>query len=589
MAGLAEFGAMAGVGVNEANRLNNDAYDTGQRHAANAQLQALRQQALDAEALRHEAQQRGAGGVGNMIMPSPNIAPGYQGQYNEPAPTPRPQEEINWPVNTPRRQQPTNPQIGLPPQTPSTAVVPPGFTQPPVNGRPSPTPQRQPYGSNGRGLNFSFKPPLGDISPAIRPSQSDVRKFDAETNSVEVKPYNDGNIQSAPLPPSTAPGGGVFMPSPGVSTPSGQGLGGNAYVPQARQDEMDAERAKILMQEISDNPQDEPALGREIGQIQDGFRKRGYPESQIGLPVPDPSGSKYGGHMPLPKELTTGPTAYNEVPATAPQVGAAPAPLPTGSPHAGPYDDTRAAPAAAAAPTEPAGPAVSNNLPAGQEFFGGQQQGHQHYAYYDQLASQMAQMAKMHMLSGDPDRAMQAVGQANMARLEQYNILAMEGLHSAQRGDPTQLLSVMNFYDPGAGYSIRGMHDGNVEVLSNGRTLGRMSQGAFIGSAQELVNKAYYDQMMALRMHMLQKQYDVGLDTQGKMAVADVEGSWKVREMEVFARSKGLTPTVDSANQQVYVHGVGPDGKTIFGVVKPGVPIGGNPKLLTAPTIEMVQ
>lgn len=508
----------------------NDAYRRGQIDTQNAQLNAMRQQQVEQEALKSEMRRNAATQIPGGIMGAPAITPGHIGTFTEPpAPELSPQgrvpgtftdEEVASAVGSdagglapPTRTKPGS----------NSKVTPPiGFSAPVPPPRPTTAPQTRsggqipPYGASGRGMVRNY----GPVVPTPGASQGDIRKFDQQTNP-EVKPYtgNSGQQQFQ------------FVPNP------------NAAETQSRE--------QILMQEIADNPSQEGAIGKELGYTQDAQRKAGNPN--VGLPVPAPSN---GGveETTIPGIRTGGGTG-------------------TGDSMGG---------GGSAAPTPQQAP-MGGAMQPGSQFFGGDQNGAQHYNFYDQLAAQQAKMAQIHMLSGDPDRAQAAVNQANMARLEQYNILGGQALNAARRGDPTQLLSLMNFYDPGAGYSVQAMRDGSVQILSNGQPIGQQSMGQFLDSAQMMVSKAYYDQMTALKAKIYEEYMKQGFQAQREMAVEDVKGPWKVREAQELANARGLIPTVDSATGRTYFH----DSHGNVFIYQEGVPIAGT-KYPTAGTLVPV-
>lgn len=650
MGRLGDTLAGAGVGVNRFNENVDAAYETGQRQAQNAQIAAYRLNALRQQAQHNYDQEQAAIGMPNEVLPAPQMMEGMQRPWNEPQPPPPPPITAGLSRNPYETQRaPTPQQESLPP----TVVVPPGFTQPPSKpGKPVTPPKKTPYGANGRGIDFSFAPPLGGVGNAVRPSQSDVRTFDQQTNpEPEVKPLAPDTSSRTAIPPAPTvaatnfSGQGVVPTTPTVPDTAQAairaasdrfGVPYDVALALARHESsLNHGQSHInrngtndfgLFQINSVNaPQggpgwEDPRLDINnnavmgVGMFASSLHKAQEMNGTTGMPPTQAdyklayqfyNGGARGYNSPeaiansdrfiaqLYPQKHTWDTAQTgsqggampfAPPATTPAVGAAPVALAPGTPHAGSYDESRAAPA-----VSPEMPALTHNLPKGVEFAGGQPDGQQHYNFYDQLANAQTRMAKIHMLNGDPDRAQGAIAQANMARLEQYNILSQQALHAARRGDPTRLLSLMNFYDPGAGYSLRGLNDGHVQVLSNGKPLGAMSEDEFLNSAQLMVSKAYYDKMLDLRMKLAEKQAEQGYQYQREAGVADIKGRWDVEQARQFAIGKGLTPTVDSANNAVYAHGMGPDGRAHLYLVKPGMPIGNNTKFLTAPTLQEIQ
>lgn len=514
----------------------NDAYRRGQIDTQNAQLNAMRQQQVEQEALKSEMRRNLATQVPGGIMGAPAITPGHIGTFEEPPPPP--EEDVGTPQETPRRQPPmkqvtpssaNTPGAPLKPNNPyrSPYNIAPQTTGAPVGGNnsyrspytaPSGGPQKQqpapPYRTPNRGSQ-STTPPLGT-------SQGTVRQFDQQTNP-EVKPYTGQSGQQQ----------FQFVPNP------------NAAETQSRE--------QILMQEIADNPSQEGAIGKELGYTQDAQRKAGNPN--VGLTAPAPSN---GG-----VEETT-------VPGISTGGG-------TGS-----GDSMGGGGSAAPTPQQPA--MGGGAMQPGSEFFGGSQTGSQQYNFYDQLAQQQAKMAQMHYLAGDPDRAQSAVAQANMARLEQYNILSGQALNAARAGNPTQLLSLMNVYSPSENFSLQANQDGSVTVLSNGQPVGRQSFSQFLDSAQMMVSKAYYDQMTSLKAKIYEDYMKQGFQAQREMGVADVKGRWDVEQAKALAAARGLHISVDSANQRVFAS----DSQGNVFLYQEGVPIAGT-KFPTAGTFVPIQ
>lgn len=509
--GLGNFLESTGQVYGELDKNVNDAYRRGQVDVQSAQLNALRERQLNQAALRDQLQRSAATQAPAGIMGAPNINQGYTGQFDMPPPIQAPppgrapgtfsQEEIDsarasdMGLPAPTRQKVDNsgkitPPIGfaapMPPPRPTTAPGTPGGGQMP------------PYGAPGRGMTRNF----GPVTPKGN-TQGDVRKFDNETNPVIVKPL--------------------------APTPNIEGMS----LPRSADNRWDTYAPEILMQEIADNPDQEGAIGKELGYMQDAQRRAGNPN--VGLPVPPPSEPPAGIRgLQAPGEGASG---SHSIPQQTPNQ----APMGQG--------------------------------PQGTEFFGGQQGGNsQQYSFYDQLANQQSKMAQIHMLAGDPDRANSAIAQANMARLEQYNILSAHALNSARRGDPTQLLSLMNFYDPGAAYSLRAMGGGSVQVLSNGQVIGTMPMTQFLDSAQMMTSKAYSDQMTALKSKLYEEYMKQGFQGQREMGVEDVKGRWHVEAMKAAAQSKGLKIVVDSASGHVFATDANGGSYTY----QEGVPIAGS-------------
>lgn len=536
------------------------AYETGQRQTQAAQLAALRQQAINHQALTAQMRDAAASQQPNGVMPAPNIAPGYSQPWNEPPPAPRPQA----PMFSPEQQASAEASDagGLPPPSRARpAGTGAGFFQPPVGFSPPMAPPRDttapatrsggqmpPYGAHGRGMTRNF----GPVTPyPANPQQGDVRRFNQSMNpdAPVVKPYRpsgrQGTLNSADTPNNS------YLPTPE-----------DVRVSPEQQNQRDLQRIQIMQQEAATAA----TAGDETGELNSAreLGKVGY-DKQIQAQSTAPISSQYnsigpsGGARAEPK-----PSLLD---APGPGIGAV-----TAAPTAPPPVQAPVPPAQPAAGATPAMPAMSNNIGSGQEYFGGQQNGQQHYGFYDQLAQQQTKMAQIHMLSGDPDRAQAAIVQANMARLEQYNILSTQALQAARRGDPTQLLSLMNFYDPNAGYSVRPLQNGGVQVLSNGQPLGMMSQGEFINNAQLLVSKAYYDKMLDLRMKLYEKQAEAQIKYGADASLEDIKGRWHVDAMKEAALARGLKIVVDSASSHAYAT----DSQGNSYIYHDGVPIAGS-------------
>lgn len=586
--------------------------EEGRRQQQSAQLGAMREQHIKRAALARQLQEDAAGAVPQGVMGAPNIQPGRLGVYNEPTPPPPPdpmggfsggKEIAQNPYDAPH--QPTLP--GLPQS--STAQVPPGFTQPPPQvGGPAQTPKRTPYGANGRGLQFSFAPPLGGDGNAHTPSQGDVRAFDNATNPPPTTDSVSGAQVTMPAP--QAPAVTQALPQPGSVEEAIHAAAQQYGIPYEvayalaqhesnlnpdaynlnRNGTNDSGLFQINSIHLGQGPDQraDPRANAQMGarifsqalrQAQQLNGTAGQPPTmhdyQIAYQIynggaggyQSPQAVQNGQRFAARLGTSMSPGAPQSPAAAAPAT--APAAVPTMS---SPSQQTAQGPAEGVqSVSSPAQAGLSHNLPIGQQFYGGEQGGQEHYGYYDNLAAQQAKMAQIHMLAGDPDRANQAMVQANMARLEQYNILSGQALNAARRGDPTQLLSLMNFYDPNAGYSIRGLRNGAVEVLTNGQVIGQMAQNDFLDKAQMMTSKAYYDQMTALKAKIYQKYAETGIETQGKLAVADVEGRWKVAVAEKIAASKGLHIVPDSGSGKVFAY----DDKGNMFIYKEGVAIGG--------------